>query len=332
MCAKASRNPHCVLERILFINEDGKRKVIRLGKVSLGQARTFKLHIEALVQRRKWPSLGLNNATAGWLTEMDDDMRDKLAAVGLVDPPKRATLGPFVADYLLKRAGIIKPGTLLMEHQTEASLLAFFGSDKRLRDISEGDAEDFRNYLLTSGGAPVKQCGSKLVERGPAPLAEVTVRKRCSVAGKIFRYAMRHGLVGRNPFEAVPRSNIATKRRAYIADADAQKVLAELPSSEWKLLFALSRRGGLRVGSEVRRLTWADVDWDQQRILIRSPKTEHHAGHETRLLPMFPELAPLFDKQFDEASEGEELVLPMLVGRPDASLRKTLERASRRLA
>ena len=148
----------------------------------------------------------------------------------------------------------------------------------------------------------------------------------------MFRYAMRHGLVTRNPFEAVPRSNIATRRRAYIAATDARKVLAELPTTEWQLLFGLSRWGGLRVGSEVRRLTWADVDWAHQRILIRSPKTEHHAGHESRLLPIFPELAPLFDKRFAEAAEGEEYVLPMLLGRTDASLRKTLERATRRRA
>ena len=82
------------LKRILFINQDGIRKVIRLGKVSLGWARTIKGHVEAFVQWRKWPSLGLNDATAGWLSELDDNTRDKLAAVGLIDPPKRATLGP----------------------------------------------------------------------------------------------------------------------------------------------------------------------------------------------------------------------------------------------
>jgi integrase len=314
-------------KRILFINQVGQRKVIRLGKTSLGQAKKFKLHIEALVQWKKWPSLGLSDVTAGWLIDLDDDTRDKLAAVGLIDPPKRATLGPFVAEYIAKRAGLVKPGTLLVERQTEASLIGFFGADKRLRDVTEGDAVDFRNHLLTVGGATVKRCGDSLTEREPAPLAEATVRKRCSVAGKMFRYAMRHGIVRKNPFEAVPRANVATQRRAYVSEADAKAVLDQLPTTEWKLLFALSRWGGLRVGSEPRRLTWGDVDRERERFMVRSPKTERYAGGASRWIPIFPELAPLFAKQFAEAADGDTFVLPMLVGRSDASLRKTIERA-----
>jgi integrase len=148
-----------------------------------------------------------------------------------------------------------------------------------------------------------------------------------------MRYAVRKGLIGSNPFsgnKAVPTANIATEHRAYIKEVDARKVLAELPTTEWKLLFALSRWGGLRVGSEVRRLTWDDIDREQERLLIHSPKTEHHAGHGSRWLPIFPELAPLLALRFAEAAEGETLVLPMLQGRTDAALRGPLERAIKR--
>lgn len=313
-------------KRILFFNSAGERKAIRLGKVSQRQAESVKVRVEMLVAA-KITGTAPDDETTRWVRDRDEALREKLAAVGLIEPPKRATLGLFVADYIAKRAALVKPGTLLMERQTQASLLTFFGADKRLRDITEGDAVDFRNSLLTEGGVPIKRCGPKLVDRERAPLAEATVRKRCSVAGKIFRYAMRHGVVSRNPFEAVPRANIATKHRAYIDAADARKVLAELPTSEWKLLFALSRWAGLRVGSEVRRLTWGDVDWERQRLLVHSPKTEHHAGRETRLVPIFPEWAPLLDQRYAEAADGETFVLPMLIGRTDAALRATLERA-----
>ena len=36
-------------------------------------------------------------------------------------------------------------------------------------------------------------------------------------------------------------------------------------------------------------LRWADVDWERGRLLIRSPKTEHHEGKDSRLVPIFPE-------------------------------------------
>jgi integrase len=104
-------------------------------------------------------------------------------------------------------------------------------------------------------------------------------------------------------------------------------VLAELPDSQWRLLFGLSRWGGLRIGSEVRPLTWDDVFWDQQRFLVHSSKTRRYAGHETRIVPIFPELAPLFDQRFAEAAVGEMFVLSMLADRSDAALRKTIERA-----
>ncbi len=267
--------------------------------------------------------------TTRWVKERDEKLREKLAAVGLIDAPKQATLGPFLADYIAKRKPLVKPGTLQGERQTEGSLLAFFGPHKRLKDITEGDAVDFRNYLLTTGGAPIKRCGPATVVRPRTPLGEATTRKRCSIAGKMFRYAMRHGLINRNPFEAVPRAGLATKRRAFIDTATAEAVLNELPTTEWKLLFVLSRWGGLRVGSEVRRLTWGDIDWERGRILIHSPKTEHHVGRDTRWLPIFPEVAKWLDKWFAEGPEGVP-VLPMLVGRSDASLRKTLERAIER--
>jgi integrase len=315
------------LYRILFKGPDGKRRALRLGGVSRQYAERTKLRVHSLLTAKRHNE-ALDDATSNWLADLDDDFRDTLAAVGLIDPPVRTLLGPFMADYIDKRKTLLKPGSLLIERQAELSMIGFFGATKRLRDITEGDAEDFRNHLLTVGGPAKAVEGTAIKKR--TPLAEATVRKRCSIAGKIMRYAMRHGLINSNPFEHVKRSNVATEHRAYIKADDARKVLAELPTTEWKLLFALSRWGGLRVGSEVRRLTWADVDRAQERLLIRSPKTEHHAGHESRWLPIFPELAPLLAQQFAEAAEGELLVLPMLQGRTDAALRGPLERAIKR--
>ena len=54
-------------------------------------------------------------------------------------------------------------------------------------------------------------------------------------------------------------------------------------------IFSLARFGGLRTPSEMLLLRWADVDWERGRLLIRSPKTEHHEGKDSRLVPIFPE-------------------------------------------
>jgi hypothetical protein len=56
-----------------------------------------------------------------------------------------------------------------------------------------------------------------------------TVRKRCSIASKFFHDAQRRGLISLNPFDAVPKSNLATNHLAFIDAADALTVVAELP-------------------------------------------------------------------------------------------------------
>ena len=71
----------------------------------------------------------------------------------------------------------------------------------------------------------------------------------------------------------------------------------------------LCRIGGLRCPSEHLSLTWGDVDWEQNRITIRSPKTEHHAGGESRVIPLFPQLRHHLESVFDQADAGTEHII-----------------------
>lgn len=58
--------------------------------------------------------------------------------------------------------------------------------------------------------------------------------------------------------------------------------------------------------SEHLALKLGHVDWERGRITITSPKTEHHEGKESRIIPLFPELRQLLEQAFDEAPEGAE--------------------------
>jgi len=51
MMASIARDPGGK-KRILFMNGDGNRKTIRLGKTSLKQAEAFKIKLEALIAAR----------------------------------------------------------------------------------------------------------------------------------------------------------------------------------------------------------------------------------------------------------------------------------------
>jgi len=89
-------------------------------------------------------------------------------------------------------------------------------------------------------------------------------------------------------------------RDYFLSREDATKIINACPDPQWKLLFALSRFGGLRCPSEHLALTWGDVDFERGRITVRASKTEHHEGDGIRNMPLFPELRPYLLAVLDE--------------------------------
>ena len=83
-----------------------------------------------------------------------------------------------------------------------------------------------------------------------------------------------------------------------------QKLLDACPDVTWRLFVALGRYGGFRVPSEACSLRWQDVLWDQDKIVVQSPKGERY-GKGERIIPMFPELRPILEEAFDQAREGD---------------------------
>jgi integrase len=83
----------------------------------------------------------------------------------------------------------------------------------------------------------------------------------------------------------------------------------QCPDAEWRLIVALGRFGGLRCPSEHLALRWGDIDFERGRIHFRSPKTEHHPGGESRVIPLFPELIKPLQDVFDLAEPGTEFVI-----------------------
>src|SRR5262249_25298977 len=65
-----------------------------------------------------------------------------------------------------------------------------------------------------------------------------------------------------------------------------------------------SSLGGLRCPSEHLALQWGDINWEAGRMIVRSPKTEHHEGKESRIVPIYPELLPYLEAASDEARPG----------------------------
>ena len=124
-----------------------------------------------------------------------------------------------------------------------------------------------------------------------------------------FRAAKKRKLIAVNPFaEVSAKAVLRQDRQRFITPEEVDRLLA-VCNPTWRVIIALARYGGLRCPSEVLSLRWQDVDWEAGRVVVQSPKTEHHVGKANRTIPLFAELRPILAEAFDLAPEGAEYVV-----------------------
>ena len=278
--------------RIQFKDGSGNRRAIRLGKVSQRFAEAVKLRVEQL-NNANITSGPVDSDTAAWVAKLDDLLAKKLARVGLIPRRRSARLKEFLDDYIGKRVDV-KSSTATVYGHTRRCLVDYFGGNRSLRDISAGDADEWRLWLSHH-----------------EYLADNTVRRRCGIAKQFFRAALRKRLITENPFAEMRACLVRENRQRdyFVTRDETSKILDACPDAQWRLLFALSRFGGLRCPSEHLALRWDDIDWERNRITIHSSKTEHHKDGGVRQVPIFPELRPYLEEVFDHAEPGSEYVI-----------------------
>jgi len=167
-------------KRILFVAPDESRKTIRLGKIDRKSAESICRHVEALLAA-KIGGQPVPRDTAAWLANIGAALRDKLAAVGLVEAQQRLTVGEFLASWLDgKKAMGHKPTSLRAWGQTVAGLVEQFGP-RPLASLSHADGEAFRAAMQ----------GRKL--------RATTIHKRLGHARQMLEDAARLGHISVNP-------------------------------------------------------------------------------------------------------------------------------------
>ena len=287
-----------------FVDRHGTRKTIRLGKISQRVAEAIKVRIEALIQA-SFAQTSLDSETSTWVGKVDPKLHDKLEVSGLVEgvrgPRTALTLKALIETYQDRpKWQTLKTSTLRNKIQSLKYLVARFGN-RSLDKITVADAEDYYATLRLPK------------DKGGCGLAIATANRVASEASTLAGFAIDAELLARNPFRTLPRSS--RKGNNVIIEASlSREVLDAMRGTQGRLLFALARWGGLRTPSEPTLLRWCDIDWERDRFLVTSPKTAAYEGHETRQVPIFPELAPLLAERFEDASEGDEYVLPILQG------------------
>jgi integrase len=300
---------------LLQVGVGRARQVRRLGDLTRDGAKTVEHHVQQIERSRK-AAVSIPAATATWLGDITNDLHTKLAALGLVAPRSRpdnggipTTIGRLWDDFLSRRPDL-KKWTLSNLEQTKLRCIEFFKL-KPVAAINQGDAKDFRRWLVEK-------------KYSPATVAGFVNKTR-----QLLNDAIDHGLLSSNPFRKVGGgSQVNEERRFYVSREAIERVMDKAPSDEWKLLIALGRYGGLRIPSEVVGLKISDIDLERSRITIASPKTEKQ-GKAKRVIPLWPELRPLIESVIQKAPVDQVRLLPFILPgyNPHTQFLRLIERA-----
>ena len=183
--------------------------------------------------------------------------------------------------------------------------------DTRLSAITITATKKFRDKLLTT-------------------LAPATVSREIRRNKQFMDQAIDEGIITDNPFGGIYGRNEGNDQRMYYIDVDTiLKVIDNCPNAEWGLIVALARFAGLRIPSEINNLKWSDINWQENRMSVDSPKNAKKRGSPYRIVPLFKELRPYLEQAFEAAPAGSVYC----IGRyrePDQNLRTQLCRILRR--
>lgn len=271
---------------VQFVGADGKRRSIRLGKVSVRDAEKFKSRVEDLLAA-SISGCSLDRDTAEWVARLEQVMLDRLARVGLIQSQQRRnlTLAEWIEEYINSRTDV-SSRTINNLRQAQGHIIRILGERKLLRDVNPGDGDELWRSMLSC-------------------LGENTVRRHMGRAKQFMRAAHRRRLIESDPFADIKGCSVQAdeSRLFFITREMADKVIDACPDVEWRLLFALVRFGGLRCPSEPLDLTWDCVHWDTGKLTVCKHKTKQ------RTIPLFPEIRVHLEAAFDQAEEGARFVI-----------------------
>lgn len=276
-------------KRILFFDGAGKRRALRLGKVTKRQAEYVARRIEQLIGER-FSGHACDDETSRWLSTIDGTMLRRLVTVGLIEPRQigQTALGEFLDSYIAGRTDV-RERTTINYQQAANNLIKHFGRDRTLASITPGECDEWRVWMLKR-------------------LAENTARRHCSRAKQFFRAAIRRKLLTENPFADMRHCGAAPSdpsRQFFLNEPDSLKILEACPTLQWKLIFALARWQALRTPSEPLRLRWCDLDFEKQTMVIHQPKMETR-GKPTRTMRIFEPVLSLLIELRDIVQPGIE--------------------------
>ena len=161
-----------------------------------------------------------------------------------------------------------------------------------MRSITRADADKWRSKLIADGLKPA------------------SVKHHLGNGRGLFREAVESELVITNPMRHFKAGTTPAVNDRYITPEETTRILNHYKDIRLKAQFGLCRLAGLRIG-ECDELNFDDINWCRGTLKVRSPKTERHPGHESRLVPICPQLMTILRQIYDASADthGKLLLL-----------------------
>jgi integrase len=253
----------------------------------------FKDLVETLVYYRKNGELVPDKAVTNRLAGIPAELQAKLASVGLINVTKSKTCKELWDTVVKHKANEVKPQTLTMYRHTQSIFFKLFSPNDPIDKVTAERLLEWKSSLFAQG------------------YVEASVAGHMKIAKTVFGWAVDHDWLMKSPMRKISTGSFINRDKDRIITMEEfVKLLDACPNQEWRTIIALARIGGLRCASELKGLRWKDVYWEQNRFLVRSPKTEQHEGHRERIVPLFAELRVELERHFslDEAKDAEFVI------------------------
>lgn len=286
---------------------DGKQTEEALGWASEGWTLT-KARVE-LARLKEAKRLGQGAATLRDSRKEAKKKREEAVQAEAVEQAARMTLDEFWEQTYGLTQSHKKPETIKKERDLYLRWLKPRFGALPLVSIKSGHLEALKQDMLNDGKAPR------------------TIQYTLAVLSQVWHLASLRGAVtGVPPMRGVKLPKFDNRRMRFLTKQEAHELLETLKtvSTELYISALLALSCGLRAG-EIHSLTWADIDFTNETIFLRDPKSS-----KNRHAYMTPDVKSILQKKY-AAQAPTELVLPARNGGKRSQVSKAFNLAVEKL-
>lgn len=265
--------------RIQYVDLEGKRQTLRLGKCSKSSAEIVRHRLGLLIAARRL-SVAVDADTLSWLNSVGEPLRSRLARTGLTGldvavKRDRGLVADFLRDYVSKRKEVVKPGTVIMWNTAIRDFCRTLPDKLTLSQLDATHGMAWLDSMRSSG------------------LSSTTQHQRMTVVRQMIDYAVAGKRIASNPLSSIKIQKTKSIANVEVPRETIDTLLPQLTLT-WQAIVVLARYGGLRCPSEVLSLRWEHVDMRNRVMMVPEPKNERQPGRGVRKCPLFPEIFEVF--------------------------------------